>query len=127
MEPRRTYRNSLRHFATFALLLTAITAHASESDALQFADADSVAAHKSSQAFFENKAAIARKSAEEHRDLRARYVKRGLNIVARHCLAIAERYDEIAASYDSVAAGHGDLSSDGRSAASDLHNNHAPH
>lgn len=128
MKPRRAYRTrtSLRHVVTIVLMLGAMTAHASEDDPLLYADADTSAAHQASMAFFENKATAARKNAEEHRELRARYLDRGLTIVARHCLAIATRYDEIAESYDVITAGHGDLSEDGRSAVSDLHNGHTP-
>ena len=116
----------LQHVIMAMLLVAATIAHGTERDPLLHADAESSAAHQSSKTFFLEKAAASRSNAEEHRELRQKYLDRGLTIIARHCLAIAERYDEIAESYDSIAGGHADLSNDGRSKVSGLHNGHTP-
>jgi hypothetical protein len=116
----------LRPLMVIAVLLGSMLAHGNEGDELLFADANTATAHDTSKTAYLEKADMARKNALEHRELHGKYIDRGLIVIARHCSAIAERYEEIAESYDMIAAGHEDLSKDGRSSLSELHGNHPP-
>ena len=94
--PMKDQRTGIQSMLLIALLLGSGASYALEvDDMLVHADANSSAEHQGSTAYFLEKAADARRNAAEHRDLHARYTKRGATIVARHCKAIATRFDEI--------------------------------
>lgn len=90
-------------------LATVSTANGSGSDALSLADASTPSEHEAARKAYVEYAVSARSSAAEHRTLYSRYVLQGLSIVARHCLAIASRFEEIAVSYEAMATEHANL------------------